>query len=85
MSETSREEVRARAVERCQERGVLIPTLAAMRDPETIDPAVVDALTGVDMLTDPGLLEEAKAFFLEKTGGEPYRSPIPVDQKPPIP
>ena len=28
---------------------------------------------------------QARAFFLEQTGGEPYRSPIPVDQKPPLP
>jgi aminobenzoyl-glutamate utilization protein B len=43
------------------------------------------ALTGVDLLTDPELLEAAKAFFLEESGGEPYRSPIPVDQQPPVP
>jgi aminobenzoyl-glutamate utilization protein B len=47
--------------------------------------AKVMALTGVDMLTDPTLLERAKAFFDEKTEGKPYESPIPVDQKPPLP
>lgn len=47
--------------------------------------AKVMALTGVDMLTDPTLLERAKAFFLEETEGKPYESPIPVDQKPPLP
>ena len=47
--------------------------------------AKVMALTGVDMLTDPTLLERAQAFFLEKTEGKPYESPIPVDQKPPLP
>ncbi len=47
--------------------------------------AKVLALTGVDLLTDPKLVEEARAFFLEKTGGKPYESPIPVGQKPPLP
>ncbi len=47
--------------------------------------ARVLALTGVDLLTDPELLAAAKAFFLEQTGGAPYESPIPVDQKPPVP
>ncbi|MGD8869656.1 MAG: amidohydrolase [Gemmatimonadales bacterium] len=47
--------------------------------------AKVMALTGVDMLTDPTLLERAEAFFLEETEGKPYESPIPVDQKPPLP
>jgi aminobenzoyl-glutamate utilization protein B len=47
--------------------------------------AKVLALTGVDMLTDPALLERARAFLLEKTGGKLYESPIPVDQKPPLP
>jgi aminobenzoyl-glutamate utilization protein B len=47
--------------------------------------AKVMALTGVDMLTDPTLLERAKAFFDEETEGKPYESPIPVEQKPPLP
>ncbi len=47
--------------------------------------AKVLALTGVDMLTDAGLMERARADFEGKTGGEPYRSPIPADQKPPVP
>lgn len=47
--------------------------------------ARVLALTGVDMLTDPELLEEARSYFLDKTGGEAYQSPIPADQKPPVP
>ena len=47
--------------------------------------ARVIALTGMDMLTDPELIERARVFFMEKTGGEPYVSPIPVGQKPPIP
>ncbi len=47
--------------------------------------AKVLALTGVDLLTDPTLVEEARAFFLEKTDGKAYESPIPLDQKPPVP
>ncbi len=47
--------------------------------------AKVLALTGVDLLTDPTLLKEAREYFLEKTGGKPYTSPIPADQKPPLP
>ncbi len=47
--------------------------------------AKVLALTGVDLLTDPALVKEARKYFLEKTGGKPYESPIPIDQKPPLP
>jgi cysteine synthase len=43
------EEVRRRAVDRCRERGILIPTLAQMRDPGTLEPAFPDALAEVDM------------------------------------
>jgi len=43
------------------------------------------AAMGVDMLTDSDLLDRARAFHTERTGGEPYRSPIPVDQAPPVP
>ena len=46
--------------------------------------AKVMALMGVDLLADAALLAAAKADYLEKTGGEPYRSPIPADQAPPI-
>jgi aminobenzoyl-glutamate utilization protein B len=47
--------------------------------------ARVLALTGVDLLTDPDLLSRAQDEFLEKTKSEPYQSPIPADQKPPLP
>ncbi|WP_420636737.1 amidohydrolase [Candidatus Palauibacter sp.] len=47
--------------------------------------ARVLAMTGMDLLTDPGLLEAARAAHRESTGGRPWRSPIPADQKPPIP
>ena len=47
--------------------------------------AKVLALTGTDLLTDPDLLREARAFFEEKTGGKPYQSPVPQDQAVPLP
>ena len=43
------------------------------------------ALTGVDLLMNPSLVEEARAFLLEKTGGKPYVSPVPEGQGPPLP
>ncbi len=42
-------QARQRAVERCRDLGVLIPTLAEQRDPATIDPAVTTALSDVGM------------------------------------
>jgi aminobenzoyl-glutamate utilization protein B len=47
--------------------------------------AKVLALTGVDLLMNPSLVEEARAFYLEKTGGKPYVSPVPEGQEPPLP
>ncbi len=47
--------------------------------------AKVLALTGVDMLTDESLMDRSRAFFTEAKAGEPYVSPIPVDQLPPVP
>ncbi len=47
--------------------------------------AKVLALTGIDLLTDAELLQEAKAFFEEKTGGRLYQSPVPQDQAAPLP
>ncbi len=49
MSLPNKADVRRRAVERCRERGILIPTFAEMRDPNAIDPAVVAALRGVEL------------------------------------
>ena len=40
---------RDRAVARCRELGVVIPTLAQQTDPSTVDRAVTDALVDVDM------------------------------------
>jgi len=47
--------------------------------------AKVLALTAVDLLIRPELRGSARAFFLEKTGGKPYVSPVPQDQDPPLP
>ncbi|NIM50570.1 MAG: amidohydrolase [Gemmatimonadales bacterium] len=47
--------------------------------------AKVLALTGMDLLTDATLLERARTFFEQQRGGQPYESPIPVDQPPPLP
>ena len=47
--------------------------------------AKVLAMTGVDLLTQPKLLAKAKADFLKRTEGKPYRSPIPAGHKLPLP
>jgi aminobenzoyl-glutamate utilization protein B len=47
--------------------------------------AKVLAATGIDLLTDPQLMTRAQASFKQKSGGQPYRSPIPAGQKPPLP
>ena len=41
------------------------------------------ALTGLDLLTNPGLLSEAKAELDHVTGGKGYASPLPDDVQPP--
>jgi aminobenzoyl-glutamate utilization protein B len=50
-----------------------------------VSAAKVLAMTGVDLLTQPKLLAEARADFDKRTEGKPYRSPIPAGQKPPLP
>ncbi len=47
--------------------------------------AKVIAATGVDMLTRPKLMQAAKDAFMEATKGKPYKSPLPKQQKPPLP
>ncbi len=47
--------------------------------------AQVLAAMAMDLMTQPALVEAAQAYHREKTGGKPYVSPIPVDQKPPLP
>lgn len=45
----------------------------------------VIALTGFDLLTNEELLQAAQATFKDRTEGEPYQSPLPDDQAPPVP
>ncbi len=42
------------------------------------------ALTGLDVFTDPALVQAAKADFAKQTAGKSYYTAIPADQKPPI-
>ena len=47
--------------------------------------AKVMALTGLDVMLDASLREEAKRVFLEQTEGKPYMCPVPQDQVVPLP
>lgn len=58
-------------------------TEAAMKGGGVATQAI--ALTGFDLLTDADLLQQAQATFEERTGGQPYVSPIPENQSPPLP
>ncbi|HVN33373.1 MAG TPA: pyridoxal-phosphate dependent enzyme [Thermoanaerobaculaceae bacterium] len=49
MSDLAREKSRLHAVERCRQRGIVIPTFAEMRDPSRVDPAIRRALPSIDM------------------------------------
>ena len=42
------------------------------------------ALSALDLLEDPKLIQSAKADFERRRAGNPYRSRIPADQKPPF-
>src|SRR6516225_5491031 len=42
------------------------------------------ALTGLDLLTDPSLVQAARDDFKKQTVGRSYYTAIPADQKPPI-
>ena len=69
MSQT-RDAIRRRALERCRERGILIPTFAEMRDPGTIDPGIVSGMRSVDMqAVDPLNLFRITWHNDPKTGG----------------
>jgi aminobenzoyl-glutamate utilization protein B len=41
------------------------------------------ALTAADAIADPDLIAEARAEWTKRTGGKPYRAPIPADLQPP--
>jgi aminobenzoyl-glutamate utilization protein B len=43
------------------------------------------ALMGAELMLDAELREAARAAHQEATGGDPYVSPLPADQPPPIP
>jgi aminobenzoyl-glutamate utilization protein B len=47
--------------------------------------AKVMAATGIDLLLNAKLREDAKADFAKRTGGKPYQSPVPPDQPVPLP
>jgi aminobenzoyl-glutamate utilization protein B len=47
--------------------------------------AKVLAATGADLLTNPDLVKSLDDFFQQATEGRSYVSPIPLDQKPPVP
>jgi len=48
-AKTTKSEKRRRAVATCRERGIVIPTFAQMRDPDSIDPVIAAKLRGIDM------------------------------------
>jgi aminobenzoyl-glutamate utilization protein B len=50
-----------------------------------ITAAEVIAASGIDLLLDPGIIDKAKAEFVEKTKGFTYKSAVPEGQKPPLP
>src|SRR4030042_2999745 len=70
VNDDTKEKSRARAVERCRQRGIVIPTLAEMREPERIDPAIRRVLPGVDMqAVDPRNLFRITWHNDPETGG----------------
>ncbi len=50
-----------------------------------ITAAKVLAASGINMITNTTIIEEAQKEFREKTEGKPYKSVIPAGQKPPLP
>ncbi|HLI50886.1 MAG TPA: hypothetical protein VKU87_03765, partial [Thermomicrobiaceae bacterium] len=43
------------------------------------------ALTAVELFTNPDTLQQAQDEFKQRTGGKPYKCPIPDDVEPPLP
>ncbi|HSM16143.1 MAG TPA: pyridoxal-phosphate dependent enzyme, partial [Gemmatimonadales bacterium] len=67
---TTKSEKRRRAVATCRERGIVIPTFAQMRDPDSIDPVITAKLRGIDMqAVDPLNLFRITWHNDAKTGG----------------
>ncbi len=70
MKPTTRDENRQRAVERCRERGIVIPTFREMRDPRQVDAAIRRALPSIDMqAVDPLNLFRITWHNDPRTGG----------------
>lgn len=70
MTTTDKEKARQRAIERCREKGILIPTFAQMREPNTIDLGVAAGVRGVDMqAVDPLNLFRITWHNDPRTGG----------------
>ncbi len=42
-------------------------------------------MTSAELLVDADLRARAQARFAEGMGGQPYQSPVPADQPPPLP
>ncbi|MDX1639707.1 MAG: hypothetical protein R3281_17220, partial [Balneolaceae bacterium] len=47
--------------------------------------AKVIGMSAIELLLDEQLLDQAWKEFRKQRGGEPYESPIPEDQAPPLP
>ena len=78
---------RDRAVARCRELGVVIPTLSQQRDPSTVDSAVTDALIDLDMQApDPLNLfritwrNDPRVGWVRR--GQRDRGPVRADRRP---
>jgi cysteine synthase len=70
VSDANKAKARAHAVERCRQRGIVIPTLAELRDPARVDPAIRAALPAVDMqAVDPANLFRISWHNDPTTGG----------------
>jgi len=48
MESNNKARARENALERCREKGIIIPTLEHMRNPETLDPKIYDLLKKID-------------------------------------
>ena len=45
--------------------------------------ALIMALVGIDLFSDPAHVERARKELAERTGGKRYRSPLPASLEPP--
>ena len=70
MTDRDKATARQHAIERCQEKGILIPTFAQMREPGAVPPEVAAALRDVDMqAVDPLNLFRITWHNDPRTGG----------------